>query len=266
MGKSKSPKLPATPPQLVLSGGESRIQMVLASEGMVLSVRDMSVAGSANQHLAPAIRDVLAGHGLAASDLSGVACVRGPGGFTGVRMVVATCLGVAQAANIPQAGLDYLPVLAAGPAPLMRGRLGVITHSRTRQVYVQGFECPSCEPLGPPMPVSLEQAAAWAREADINTAVGSGVRKHADFFLAAHPKLHILPEGYDTPLPHALADAATRAQYSHTPVEPLYLRASDAEDNLAAIAAGRGLDADEAKRRLDEATSNVTAPRCGDDS
>lgn len=264
MGKAKFPSLPSEPPVLVLAGVEGRIQVVLAADGVVLSARELAVAGSANQHLAPAIAGVLADFGLAAGELAGVACVRGPGGFTGVRMLLATGLGLAQAARLPMAGLDHLPLLAAGPAPLVRGPLAVVTHARTRQVYVQIFHCPAGEPLGPPRPLGLDEAASALAEAGAVAALGSGLRRHEAFFREALPGLDLLPEGYDTPMPHVLARAAQAAAYGHEPVEPLYLRASDAEENLANIAAGRGLDPKEAKRRLDEATSRVAAPSCKD--
>ncbi|WP_461208333.1 tRNA (adenosine(37)-N6)-threonylcarbamoyltransferase complex dimerization subunit type 1 TsaB [Desulfocurvus sp. DL9XJH121] len=247
-------------PVLALNGCEARIQALLAKDGEVLACRELAVAGSAMQHLAPAIQGLLADMGLAAADLGGVACVRGPGGFTGLRMILATALGLARAADLPLAGLDYLPLLAAGPAPLLSGPLAVLTHSRSSQVYAQAFACPAGGPLGPPLPLSLEQAAAWLKDAGAARALGSGLRKHAEFFAQAVPGLSPLPEDFDHPLPRVLARAAALADYSPDDIEPLYLRASDAEDNLSAIAAGRGLDPADARERLDRATSSLNDP------
>ncbi len=49
-----------------------------------------------------------------------------------------------------------------------------------------------------------------------------------------------------------LLDAAVDAIYSETPINPVYVRATDAEDNLPAIAKKRGLDPEKAKKRLAE--------------
>lgn len=252
---------PAAPAHLALCGCETRLHVLLEAGGEVLACRELAVAGSAMRHLAPAVRDVLADMDMAPADLAGVACVRGPGAFTGLRMILATALGLAQAADLPTAGLDHLPLLAAGPAPLLDGVMGVITHSRSTQVYVQAFSCPHGEPQGPPQALDLDRAAAWAREAELRHALGSGLRRHAHIFAKAVEGLSFLPETFDTPLPQVLARAAADAAYAREDIRPLYLRGSDAEDNLAAIAAGRGLDPDEARRELKRATSAVTAPR-----
>ncbi|MBU1002052.1 MAG: tRNA (adenosine(37)-N6)-threonylcarbamoyltransferase complex dimerization subunit type 1 TsaB [Proteobacteria bacterium] len=253
----------APTPQLVLNGSERRLQLVLAEEGRLLASQEMGVAGSAMQHLVPALQSLLERLELAPTDLSGIACVRGPGSFTGLRMILATALGLSRAANVPLAGLDYLPLIAAGPAPLLEGTLAVVTHSRSRQVYIQTFSAPEGQALSDPQPFLLDQAAAVLGTLTAPVcAVGSGLRNHLDFFLATLPELRILDEGFDHPLPHVLARAAAAAAYAHAPIEPLYLRASDAEDNLADIAALRGIAPDEAQRRLVKATSTITAPHC----
>ncbi|BBD08634.1 tRNA (adenosine(37)-N6)-threonylcarbamoyltransferase complex dimerization subunit type 1 TsaB [Desulfovibrio ferrophilus] len=264
MGKKRSPRRIPTP-QLVLNGSEQRLQLVLAEDGELLASQELTVAGSSMQHLVPALQSLLDRLGLTTANLTGIACVRGPGSFTGLRMILATALGLSRAADIPMAGLEYLPLIAAGPAPLLEGTLAVITHSRSRQVYVQAFSVPEGKALGNPQPLPLDQAVAA-----INTlpapvsAVGSGLRNNLEFFQEALPSLRILGEGFDHPLLHVLAGAAAHASYTTTPLEPMYLRASDAEDNLPGIAAGRGIGPEEALRRLATATSAITAPICGD--
>lgn len=256
------PSKSAHAPQLVLNGSERRLQLVLAAEGRLLACQEMTVAGSAMQHLAPALESLLSRLGLSPKDLSGIACVRGPGSFTGLRMILATALGLSRSAGVPLAGLEYLPLIAAGPAPLLTGALAVITHSRSRQVYIQTFAAPPGQALSEAQPFFLDQAAAALSTLEAPLyATGSGLRNNLEFFLGALPGLHVLDEGFDHPLPQVLARAAARAAYAHSPIEPMYLRASDAEDNLADIAATRGIDPDEARRRLAQATSEIIAPR-----
>lgn len=261
----KHPQEPVLRPALALCGAEEHLHLVLAQGGAVLAAQELAVPGRAMRHTAPALAGLLGALGLTAADLTGVAVVRGPGSFTGLRMTMAMALGLARAAGLPLAGLDYLPLLAAGPAPLLDGTLAVVTHSRGGQVYMQPFAMPDATPLAGPAPMSLEQAAgALAALPGPCRALGSGLRNNADFFAAALPELarpgRAIDTRFDQPLAHVLARAAASAAFGPEPPAPLYLRASDAEDNLAAIAAGRGLDPAAARRRLIAATSRLDAP------
>lgn len=60
----------------------------------------------------------------------------------------------------------------------------------------------------------------------------------------------LLPQGFDHPTPAALLRAATIADYDRADVAPLYVRPSDAEDNLENIAAKLGLVPEQAIRRF----------------
>ncbi|NJB67594.1 tRNA threonylcarbamoyl adenosine modification protein YeaZ [Desulfobaculum xiamenense] len=262
MGKPKAaPRFDE--PVLILDGTEDRLQLVLAQDGMVGAAQAWTVPGRAMQFLAPALKALLDGMDLTPRNLSGVACVRGPGSFTGLRMILATALGMSRAAQIPTAGLDYLPLLAAGPAPLVSGTVAVITHSRTRQVYMQAFCAHDLTALAPAVALSLEDAQraldALPRPLHI---LGSGIDRNGEFFAEHAGDAIILPVRFNHLSPEVLAEAACAADFTLAPIEPLYLRASDAEDNLRTIAAGRGLDPDDAARRLMEATTSVKSPDC----
>jgi len=251
-------------PQLVLNGTEDRLQLVLAQDGVAGAAQEWTVPGRAMQFLTPALKGMLDSLSLTTADLSGIACVRGPGSFTGIRMILGTALGIARAAELPLAGLDYLPLLAAGPQPLVTGTVAVLTHSRTRQVYLQCFTAPDGTPLGGPQPLSLDAAGEeLSRIEGPVFLLGSGLRRNAEFF--AELELNqgtILSARFDHPDPDVLAEAALHAEYSDAPIDPLYLRASDAEDNLSYIAGKRGINADEAAERLNRAVHSVTAPSC----
>ena len=71
--------------------------------------------------------------------------------------------------------------------------------------------------------------------------------------VTAAPLAVILGPEYDSPRPAALMAAAASASYGFAPVEPLYLRPSDAEENLDAIAAHRGLTRHDAEARIRQA-------------
>ena len=66
----------------------------------------------------------------------------GPGSFTGIRIGVATGLGLAQSLNIPFAGVSGLDVLARRAAwdRNYDGRIGVMLDARRNQVYFAEYE------------------------------------------------------------------------------------------------------------------------------
>jgi tRNA threonylcarbamoyl adenosine modification protein YeaZ len=240
---------------LALCGVEARLGVVLARQGVVLAALCLDAPGRLGEVLAPAVQRLLRLADLAPEDLSGVACVRGPGSFTGVRMTLAFSLGLARAAGLPLAGLDYLPLLAAGCAPLLDGTLAVLTRARRGQVYVQPFAAPGVSPLAGPRAAALADLPGLLAglPAPLRLVGGGAAENRAD--LAGRlPAAQVLDAAWDHPLPGVLARAACAAAYSPAPIEPLYLRTSDAEDNLEAIAAAKGLDPAEARRRLDAAT------------
>lgn len=243
---------------LALCGVEARLTVALARDGGVLAALCLDAPGRLGEVLAPAVQRLLRLADLAPAGLSGVACVRGPGSFTGVRMTLAFALGLARAAGLPLAGLDYLPLLAAGCAPLLDGTLAVLTRARRGQVYVQPFAAPGGEPLAGPRAAALEALPGLLAglPAPLRLAGGGAGGNRADLARLL-PRATVLDSAWDHPLPAVLARLVWAAEYSTAPIEPLYLRASDAEDNLEAIAAAKGLDPAEARRRLDAATGRA---------
>ncbi|WP_286181938.1 tRNA (adenosine(37)-N6)-threonylcarbamoyltransferase complex dimerization subunit type 1 TsaB [Desulfovibrio sp. Huiquan2017] len=244
---------------LVLSGPEERLQLVLGQPGPdglgLLASRQWTVPGQSVRFLAPGLQAALDEFGLDASVLARIACVRGPGSFTGLRLVLAAAEGVAAGLSLPLAGLDYLPLLAAGPGPLLAGPLHVLTYARRGLVYTQSFDCPSLTEIAPLDALPLEQAAA--RMAEFGPAahlMGTGLRKNPDFFTKlakANPGYTLLSAAFDNPTPEHLLTSADQALFTGESIEPIYVRPSDAEANLDQIAAKRGLDPDEARQKLE---------------
>lgn len=261
-----SPESGPGAPVLVVNAAESRAQIALARSGRLLDCVELDAPGRANEHMAPAAAGLLERLGLTVAGLGGVACVRGPGSFTGLRMALAFGLGLARGAGLPMAGLDYPPLLAAGPAARDDGRSGGLTavwvRSRSGQVYTQHFLAVA----GTPVPTALDQPTALtATDAARLLARQSGSHPGPVFLLGsgAHAKgaaealalagpagVQVLGERWSHPRPEVLARAASEAAYGPRPPEPRYLRPSDAEENLAAIARARGLDPAEAAERL----------------
>jgi len=63
--------------------------------------------------LSPAIDDCLRAAGLELAEIDGFAVTTGPGAFTGIRVGLATCLGMAAPRRMPVAGVLTLEALAA---------------------------------------------------------------------------------------------------------------------------------------------------------
>jgi tRNA threonylcarbamoyladenosine biosynthesis protein TsaB len=247
-------------PWLVLCGVAPVLTVTLGRPGLVLAHETAQVTGRAAETLAPLIADVLARPGLAPAALAGLACVRGPGSFTGIRVVLATALGLSVGSGVPMAGLDYLPLLAASAARRATGVVVVVTHARTDLVCLQSFLADDgVLPLGPPEALSVAEAAARVAEAAAVGPLfltGDGAERHRQLLGAAAPLAVFLGEAGLVPDAEVLLAAASRADYGFAPVSPLYLRPCDAEENLAAFAAVRGLSPSDAADRLRRAVAD----------
>ncbi|WP_285906274.1 tRNA (adenosine(37)-N6)-threonylcarbamoyltransferase complex dimerization subunit type 1 TsaB [Pseudodesulfovibrio pelocollis] len=243
---------------LALAGAEDRLQLALGQPSdtgwTLLASREWTVPGQSMRFLMPGLRETLDGFGVTASAIARIACVRGPGSFTGLRLVLAAAQGIASGTGASLAGLDLLPLLAAGPGPLLTTPLHVLTYARRGLVYLQSFHTPLLAPFAPLAVCTLAEAAEIMTSQDTPAhLMGSGLRKNPAFFaelVAKAPGLTLLPTSWDTPSPELLLTAAMTARYGHTPLEPCYVRPSDAETNLPHFARQRGLDPDEAVKRL----------------
>lgn len=239
---------------LILNGAEELLQVVLTEGQEAVFVQELKAPGQGLCHLPGAVTKGLDILGTKAEALDGIACVRGPGSFTGLRVVLALGQGLGLSAGVPLAGLDYLSLLAQGvalcaPCP----EVWVCTHARRFFVYLQGFslnqgqEVKSLSEL--PVVLSLEQA--WQvlaqRAASDFAVVGSGIKRNLDWWGERLKERQILPDFLSQPLIPVLVDQGCKATYSLQQIRPLYLRLSDAEENLPQIAKAKGLTAEEAR-------------------
>lgn len=204
--------------------------------------------------MAPALHECLKRLKLEPGDLGGLAVARGPGSFSGIRIALSLAGGLAAGCGLPVAGLDYLPLLAATAAPFHDGPLAVITRARRNQLYFQLFSTGTAQ--GPLAVFNVQETAqALASLPDGCAVLGSG--------LTANPTLmdHLpagavrLPSIVDIPSGLALLRSAKSAEFGVNPIEPLYVRDSDAEENLASLVGSRGLDVAEARVRLRDSRS-----------
>lgn len=104
---------------LALDTGSPVVSVALAARGELLAGRAARLERSSTQLLA-LIDETLRAAGLRAADLGGLLAVRGPGSFTGLRIALATALGMHQALDLPATAISTFQALAAAA-----GRPGV---------------------------------------------------------------------------------------------------------------------------------------------
>jgi tRNA threonylcarbamoyl adenosine modification protein YeaZ len=240
-----------TQPILAINGTEELLQVVIGDETGVLFHSGIKGPGRTMRFLLVLIDEGLTRLNMTLNDCRGIACTRGPGSFTGIRVVLATMEGLSQSSGIPLAGLDYLPLLAQDLMAQWHDEAWIMTYARKNQVYMQGFSMPDTTPLGPPRVCHHDCAAEilCARPGEVLVG-GSGITKNHSFFSSRLSSSTVKVTKRDLLCPEALLQAALKAGFAHAPVHPLYIRASDAEDNLAAIAKKRGILLEEALERI----------------
>jgi tRNA threonylcarbamoyladenosine biosynthesis protein TsaB len=173
----------------------------------------------------PWAEELLAEAGLHKSQLDAIACGRGPGAFTGVRLAVALVQGLGLALERPVLGISTLAALALD-APATEGeRILAAIDARMGEVYLGEFErrCDGVIALGPERLLRPQEArfeGEWI-------AVGTGFDAEQGA-LRSHLALRACDA---TSLPHAAAIARLAAQafargeaVAPERLEPAYLR------------------------------------------
>jgi tRNA threonylcarbamoyl adenosine modification protein YeaZ len=152
---------------LAVDSGSPRVSVVVGAGGEVLASRSMERAQS-SEGLLQAIADVLGEASLALSDLDGLIALAGPGSFTGLRVGLATLLGLHQASGRPAAALPTLDVLSlAGPA--QGGCVTVVDALRGEwfaRAFVDGEPSGPASLLTPAEIAALRPAAVVGPQAD----------------------------------------------------------------------------------------------------
>jgi len=257
---------------LALNAAEARLQIAAAdSGGRALFTQEWQAASQGAELLAPALRDALHLLGIPARALARIACVHGPGSFTGLRLVLATAAGLARATGAEQGGIPYLPLLAhnalSGILPTGETVLWTLTHARRGLVHGQGFRLHSGAPPASFTPVcglavlQLTENNGCAAFITRHSAgsplllLGSGVTRNEDYFAATLPDARRLPARLDHPAPAVLLEYAQTIPYGRDDIAPMYARGCDAEENLPRISASLGFDPQKSREEFRRLTS-----------
>ena len=181
--------------------------------------------------LAASISRLLREARLRARDLDRVVVDRGPGLFTGLRVGLATALGLSEGTGCPLVGVTSLELLAhASHESGTRGTLVCAVDGRRGEVFVQTFALdgavtPADEPrVARPGDVVAE----WVGRDEPVTFTGDGVERYLGDFAAV--ARGVMDHQSVPSVAASLSLGATRPTVAF--VEPLYLRDADAVANF----------------------------------
>lgn len=250
--------------ELILNAAEGALQILLTQDELLLAAQEWHRPERATEILAPALADMLGRLEVPLSALRRIACVRGPGSFTGIRLALATAAALRRVHGARLAGLDYLQCLATSAVMargmLWGGQVHVLTHARRNLVHYQPFMA-----FGPIIPayavapvrlLTPQEALDAVLAAVADRAAHEPPQSHAGLplvcgsALARHPVFAPLDERKDldalprliTPSTDALRLLARHGDYFPEDVEPLYVRPCDAVENLPELSRRQGLD------------------------
>lgn len=259
--------------ELILNAAEGLLQIAVTDDEALLCAQEWHRSERATEILAPALREIYAALEVKPGDFRRIACVRGPGSFTGIRLTLATAAALRRAGRAQVAGLNYMQALATS-AVLRQGllygaALWVLTHARRNLVHCQPFI--SYGPQIPAQPLqdvdlcapadALKRIRDDAARREQNNggpvyACGSGLARNAAVFREPHTDARarraiFFLSGLTAPDVPALCLLARHGDYFPEDLEPLYVRPCDAVENLPHLAGRQGLDSDEAVAALE---------------
>lgn len=205
-------------PLLALDTGSPLVSVAVGIDGRVLASREISIERS-SEMLLGRVDEVLTEARIAISELGGVLALRGPGSFTGLRVGLATVLGLHQALGIPVTALPTLQVLAM-LAPEGDDAVVAVVDALREEWFAQEFMWNGGSP-----PRALAPARIVSKQALNELAPGMVVGFGVERLAPTLPNARLVPAT-------ALAEAALRFAALETITwdpdlltAPLYLRA-----------------------------------------
>lgn len=218
--------------------------LALRDESGPLASLRLAPSPAAGRRVMQAVHGLLEACAVRPEDLGRIVVGIGPGGFTGLRIGMASGMGLAQALGIPVTGAVSLEALALGIADVTPPGTVVApaVDARRREVFAAAYRTHADDTLRELMaPTALSPAALavaleeWGSTEAPVVVAGDGAQLVAG--LASAP-VRVLPAR--SPAHHLEAAALARRVDAggERAVEPLYARLPDAEVNRLLRAAG----------------------------
>ena len=209
----------------------------------VLATHDLGAAPGGGRRVLEAVDEALRIAEVPAADLRRIVVGVGPGGFTGIRIGIATALGLGQACGAEVVGASSLEALASGIDEIRPGAevLAPVIDARRGEVFAALYR-PGV------MLETIEEPRAWSPDAlatRIESIGSAGVAAAGDG-LAAHEGLRdaLGPAAVEasSPVHHPRAVALVRRADAGAgrPARPVYCRLPDAEEKRRAREAAGG--------------------------
>lgn len=210
-------------PLLAIDTAGSACSVALWAEGKVLG---HEIAATQHGHavaLAPMVERVAAGSGIALTQLGAVAVSCGPGGFTGMRVGLATARALALAVGCPAIGIGSFQALAAtalrsGGHP--NGPMLAVLDSRREELFAQEIDA-TLASAGAPMLLRPEAIVAHCRDRSLTLVADTEL---TEFAASASAGLNCLHANADA---LAVAELAASRADLHVPATPIYVRPPD---------------------------------------
>jgi len=193
------------------------------------------------------VEELLTKHHTSLNDLEAIGVGIGPGSFTGIRVAFNCAKTIAYCFNKPLIAIDSLINLAHSNLSLVNSEATLITpminayknmvYTATYRIHGTQIEC-----LESPQVVRVQELSHFMKEK--SWCVGDGFSAYEKYFSEdLRQKILRKPELVDFPTPQSCAELAAQKLNSKekkfllnwTEITPLYLRASEAEENKKGI-------------------------------
>lgn len=218
---------------------------VAVSDGeTILASRSIQRASSHSDTLNLMIRECLSEAGLQLKDIDLFVSGLGPGSFTGIRISLNTIKTLSFVQNKPCAGLDSL-LLMAQPAAKVSRSITTMINAFKNMVYIAEYsvnENDQLEIIKAPQVVRVQDLKEFLNFESL--IVGDGYSAYEEYFLKNFEKKMLRNNSVlDFPVASTLCHLFARHQkevfsdkkYHWSILTPIYLRASEAEENLKGI-------------------------------
>lgn len=210
--------------------------IAILEDQLILAMHEQEAGGIQSALLLPAIDRLLSQSGLRLSDLSGLACSIGPGSFTGIRVGIATCLGLRGATGLP---LVLVPTLETMARSLEAATVPVcpVLISRRGEVYWAIFRWAGDQRLNRVLNEQVGTPKALAQSLTEHTIVfGAGWSSMGHEVQAALPPSVTVTVGPDQVFRASAIQVARigmerlrRGEIAGEVIAPLYVQRAEAE-------------------------------------